>query len=230
MVPYSGWIFIACGLMLGYFAYTIHCSFQDNPTNKINYYYRQASIFICASFFCYGMPSIVFPRHEQVLTAGSVIGTLFAAIGFSSFLMIPLYSWIGPKRAPTLRYLITLYVVTTMAIYVIIPPETFVDTVGITHWGFSLASSLFMAALITAAFTSNIILLVSSFKMLSSLSALNTISLIFTFLLTLFGGGYQYLGNSTTLLALSSVSLFCGILFVFLSALKKSFLPRTRLT
>jgi len=230
MVPYSGWIFVACGLMLGYFSYTIHFSLKEDPTNKINYYYRQASIFISLSFLCYGIPSIALSSNEQALTAGSVLGTLLAAIGFGSFLMIPLYSWLGKKRAPALHSVITLYVIATVIINVIVPPTTYLDPAGITHWGFSLPSSLVMAALITTAFTANIIPLISSFKILSSLSATNTISLIFTFTLTLFGGGYQYLGNSTMLLALSLVSLFCGILLVFLSALKKSFLIRTRLT
>lgn len=220
MFPLSGLLFFACGVLLSYFTYHRYVFYRLESKNIINKYYFIAAMCISIGYFVYSLPALLPTRHTGFFVFSTQIATLVNAIGFGTFLLIPAYTWMTVYYHTIARYVVHLYTLIAGIVLILYPPNSFIDTHGIIHWGFQKPVTAMMFGIMTVSFVLNIALLISYFKALRSFSLFNVLALITAFLLGGFGGGYQYIGNNHTLLLYADFALVIGMFIVFIAAVK----------
>jgi len=213
-----GLLMVTCAPMLGYFSYTRLKKYREDRTNLINYYYFAAAGAVSLAVFFYGFPSLLFPRSNALIAAGTAIATVLNAVGFSYFLLVPLHRYIQKKTYIILKHFVFLLAAGIAGMVLLFPPHSTLDSSGVIHWGFNSYTQWTMLTLITAAFVPNILLIWRNLKILKRFSAFNALALMLTFLTTGIGGGYLYIGDDRMFLPLATVLLFFGISIIFFSS------------
>jgi uncharacterized membrane protein YidH (DUF202 family) len=215
----SSFFFCLDGLLMAVFCYNRYTEYGNNPSNRIIYRYYYASLYVSIALLMYGVIPLI-SQESQILSLAGSLGLIFNAIGFSNFLLIPSYDWLSRNTHTITKYILFALIPIIGALLVTYPPQTVVDTIGVTHWNFGPLLGSIATIQMDIAFGLNIILLVTHFYRLKKLSVFNSIALITAFSATGISGAYLYLGNNSHILILASVGLTIGIGSVFLSVVR----------
>ncbi len=222
----SSIIMAVSAFMVMFFSYTRYEIFQRNRSNKITFFFWCASSAFSLALLLYALSGVLLTTDTSLLSSFIVsIALIITSIGIGFFLMIPFYSWGSAYFFVFAKYSIYLFLLSHIGFLLIYPPAPYTDLFGITHWGIHAYLKWILGTFYLLPFVFNIVLLVKFLLHAPKKFQKNTSTLIIAFLLTGIGGSYQYIGDDTTLLTASLLTILLGsIILLYNTFITRSYM------
>ena len=221
-----GILFAVCLPMLAFYSYRNYTHIGTESENTLSVLFWKASGWVSVGFLFYGAPSLIAPGNSSFLSAATAIANICNAIGFSYFLLVPIYRRFSKYYFEVARHLLFINIAFFGGLSVLLPSHTIIDPSGVIVWNIPIILAVAMTTLITVAFALNLFMIWRELRRLRFFSLMNAVALMTTFGLSGLGGAYLYFGNNVTLLAISSSLLYLGISVIFVTSLHGYFMEK----